>query len=161
MSTRVIVGRERITVLLSMVNADVAVLAWAADGDHNGQLSAGEFTMASDSLTSAVAARFLLTNNSTPLEPSVTKAQVASTDPLTSQPHEISVTLLYTLPDEKRFEKLFLNPNLFRDIPGQPLAYQTPPQGSQTNQVTVFDCDAVTFETSGTRTYETVVGKCE
>ncbi len=161
MSTRVIVGRTRITVLLGLVNQDAAVLAPSADKDSNGQLSDAEFTTAKESLSTAVASRLLLTNNDILLTPSLAAAQISSTDPITSQPHEISVTLLYTLPEKQPFEKLFLNPNLFREIPGRPLHYRTLPQATQTNQVAIYDCNLVTFETTGTLTYQSIVGRCE
>lgn len=161
MTTRVIVGRTRVTVLLGLVNQDAAVLASSADRDQDGIVSEAEFTRSKDSLSTDVASRFLLTNNDVPLTPSLMNAHIASLDPVTSQPHEISITLLYTLPESKPFEKLFLDPNLFRELPGRPLHFRTPPQATQTNQVAIYDCNFVTFETTGTRTYETIVGNCE
>lgn len=161
MSTRVIVGRQRVTVMLSLINQDLAVLVPSLDRDQDGFLSSEELVGSQDAATSAVAERMLVTNNGQQLVASVGQMEPLAVDSATTQPHAISFTLLYVLSDPRRFEKLHINPNLFREIPGKPLHYATPPLGSQMNQVTVFDCDAVTFETSGTRMYDSIVGKCE
>jgi hypothetical protein len=161
MSTHIVIGRSRITAILRMVTTDAAVLSVVSDADGNGWISCDEMTKAADSLTSDIASRFLLTNNGRRCDYTQATALIASLDSITSQPHEIAFTVTYRLPDRRNFEKVHLNPNVFRPIEGRTIPYRTPTDGGHCNKVTIIDCETVTFEAKGSETYDTSVGNCE
>ncbi len=161
MASNIVIGRSRITAILRLINEDAVVLSRETDTDNNGKFSEVEFMAGVDKFSSSTAARFFLANDGKAIAPSDANSFVVSNDPATSLPHELMVRLVYTLQNGQDFKRVVINPNLFREIEGKPLTYTTTPLATQINQVSIIDCDVIDYQSSGTQTYETTVGRCE
>lgn len=161
MSTQIVVDRERISATLRLVAVDALLLAPAVDTNKDARMSKQEFEAGRDSLLNAVHERFLVEAAGTRIEAVKKNVLVTVNEGFTDEPHELSVNMQYAAPAGAQFSRIFINPNLFRDVPSLSPLTGKPIQNSQQNTISVLECGrGILLQSTGSTTYEGVLENC-